>query len=409
MKNRQILDRRGMTIVEMMMALAIFSMVMGAAMAFVRSQGRGFAIGTDRLTVVQNMRYAAGVWGKDLRTVGANVPDEQPFMVLATNNTIVFNADFTTNVSDDPWAVYYDPDSPTGSVTALEKVDRSALPGGTGMMYPDTNYKAPGSTTQNSAAETIMFFFSLDSSSARTDDYVLYRKVNTDPAAVVARNLLATPGKNFFQYYRLVTPANAPQRIDTVPTAWLPLQHTKAIHLSTADTTVFARIDSIRGARINFTATNGSVGAAERKRAITRLVWMPNAGLANKRTCGDEPILGSVGLGAVLAYRDVADTPLDPTDDIPLVRMTWTPATDEAGGAGGEEDVARYVLWRRTLTNPDWGDPIESTPAGFANYMFEDTNVMPDSTYLYALRAQDCTPRLSLTQATTAPVLVVNP
>lgn len=391
---------RGMTIVEMMMALSIFSLVMGAAMAFVRAQARGFAIGTDRLTVVQNMRYAAGVWGKDLRTVGANVPDEQPFLVLATNNTIVFNADFTTNIADDPWAVYYDPDASTSFVTALEKVDRLALPGGTGMLYPDTNYKAAGSTTMNSAAETIMFYFSPDSSTSRTDDYVLYRRVNADPGAVVARNLLQTPGKPFFQYYRLVTPANAPQRIDTVAAAALPLKHTKAIHLSPTDTGIFAQIDSVRGARISFTATNGASGAAERKRAITRLVWMPNAGLTNRKTCGDEPQLGSVVFTAALGYLDDAATM---ADDTRVVRLSWVPATDENDG---EKDVARYVIWRRRTSVVDWGDPFESQPAGLANYTFEDATVERDSTYQYSLAAQDCTPRLSLTNATSGNVYI---
>lgn len=396
---------RGMTMIEMMMALSIFSLVMGAAMAFVRAQAKGFAIGTDRLTVVQNMRYATGVWGKDLRTVGANVPDEQPFLVLATNNTIVFNADFTTNIADDPWAVYYDPDASTGFVTALEKIDRLALPGGTGMLYPDTNYKAAGSTTMNSAAETIMFYFAPDSSSSRTDDYVLYRKVNADPGAVVARNLLQTPGKPFFQYYRLVTPANAPQRVDTVAAAALPLKHTKAIHLSPTDTGIFAQIDSVRGARISFTATNGATGAAERKRAITRLVWMPNAGLTNRKTCGDEPQLGGgISFAAVL---DTLDDGATVADDTRVVRLSWQRATDEFEG---ELDVARYVIWRRRTSVVDWGDPFESMPAGLPvaelPYTFVDATVERDSTYQYSLAAQDCTPRLSLTNAVSGNIFV---
>ncbi len=375
------LGRRGMTLLEMMMALTVFTLVMTSAMAFVRAQAKGFTVGADRMAVVQNMRYAADVWGKDLRTVGSNVPDQQPFLIYAGANVVAFNADYTTNVADDPFAVYYDPDAPNGLVTALDKPDRNVISGGTGFYYPDTTYKNPYSGT-SSPAETITFFFALDTTTARTDDYVLYRQVNFGTSSVVARNLLQTPGKNFFQYYKLVTPANAPQKNDTIPAASLPLRHTIPIHLAPTDTGPVAKIDSIRGARLSFTATNGLTGTSERTRAITRLVWMPNAGLANKKTCGDEPIFGS-GAYTVAPIMVGSDHGM---------QMTWAPATDENAG---EKDVARYVIWRKVNGTVDWGDPYESVPAGLANYVYQDMVVDSAVTYVYGLAAQDCSPRLS--------------
>jgi hypothetical protein len=59
----------------------------------------------------------------------------------------------------------------------------------------------------------------------------------------------------------------------------------------------------------------------------------------------------------------------------------------------------RYVLWRRK-TAPvleNWGDPLSSVAAGFANYLFVDAqNLEPGATYQYQLSAQDCSPKLSV-------------
>ncbi len=377
-----------MTLLEMMMALTVFTLVMTSAMAFVRAQTKGFIIGTERMAVVQNMRYAADVWGKDLRTVGSHVPDGQPFLIYAGSSAVAFNSDFTTNIDDDPFAVYYDNDAPSAVVTALEKVDRSVLPGGTGMYYPDTTYR-DGLNIANSPAETITFFFGADTSTARSDDYVLYRQVNYAAAAVVARNLLQTPGKPFFQYYKLVVPANAPKKIDTIPNTSLPLKHTIAIHLAPADTGAVSRIDSVRGARLSFTATNGFTGAQERKRAITRLVWMPNAGLPSRKTCGDEPIFGSGTYNvAAVVVGGIRGT-----------RITFAAATDEASG---EKDVARYVIWRKVAGGADWGDPYESIPAGLTSYTYNDMDVDSLVSYQYGLAAQDCTPKLSSLRVSSA-------
>jgi len=266
--------QRGMTLIEMMMALTVFSVIMGGAVAFLRSQTRGIAIGSDRMGVLQNLRYAVGVLAKDLRTAGSGVPDKQPYLIYAGTDAIAFNADQTTNDANDPWAVYYDPDASAANVGALEKTQRAALPG-TGFAYPDTSYLSGGI---NSPAETITLYFAPDSSTSRTDDYILYRQVNQNAAEVVSRNLLHTGATPFFQYYSLVTPVNAAQQITPTPPAWLPLTHSVPIHLALADTDVVARIDSVRGVRVNMSATNGKTGAYERTRAISCLIWLPNSG-----------------------------------------------------------------------------------------------------------------------------------
>jgi prepilin-type N-terminal cleavage/methylation domain-containing protein len=384
-----------MTIIEMLVAMAVFSIVMAGAFAVLRSESRGLRLGAERASALQNLRFAANVLELDLRTLGANVPDEQPFLVYADGSVIAFNADYATNVADDPYGVYYDPDAPTGSVTALRAAEAITVPL-SAFSYPDTNYTGLGGVT-NSPAETIIFYFDLDTSTARTDDYALYKQINGDAPELVSRNILRNPSGGglsveFFEYFRVRTPQSAPAYVEAIPGDSLPLAHSAPIHGSLADTGSVALVDSVRGVRVSFTVTNGRTGAAEHRRSIARLIRFPNAGLAVKRTCGDEPILGVFLLAApgVNANGD------------PIVTLTWNQAVDEAGG---ERDVTRYVLWRRLLGAAEWGDPYLSIPPGNVTYTYEDQAVTPGDTYEYALAVQDCTPSLSLI-ATAGPVTI---
>lgn len=367
-----------MTLIEMLIALVVFSVVVGGALGVLRSQGRAFRVGTDRLGTEQNLRFALNLLEQDLRTAGAGVPDQQPFLVYAGADVVAFNADYATNVANDVFAVYLDPDAPTGDVTALTKAQRLQLPNTT-FWYPDTTY---GESGVDSPAETIIFFFRPDSLTARTDDYVLLRQVNGRSPELVARNLLQTPGRPFFQYWTLVTPLKGAPFVDSVPSAALPLVHAVPIHLSPADTGSAARIDSVRAVQINLTATNGQTGAAERRSALSRLIRLPNAGLANARTCGAEPLFSS----------KVTASPDSDATGHPVVTLTWDAATDETGG---ERDVVRYVIWRRLQSAAEWGDPYLSIPAGNPTYVYTDAAVTGGQTYVYAVAAQDCTPTLS--------------
>jgi hypothetical protein len=158
--------------------------------------------------------------------------------------------------------------------------------------------------------------------------------------------------------------------------------HSVKIHLASNDTGPAAVIDSLRAVVVSFTVTNGLTGTAERKRTISRLIRLPNAGLANKRTCGDQPFAVSA-LGA--SY-------LAPGAGGPAIKLTWTPSVDENAG---EKDVERYVLWRKRPTDPDWGDPYLSIPAGSATYVYTDAQVTSGDQWYYAVAAEDCTPQFS--------------
>jgi prepilin-type N-terminal cleavage/methylation domain-containing protein len=382
---------RGLTLPEMLISLLVFSAIMAGVLGVLRRENKLMWRATERMNALQNVRYAADEMEREFRTAGAVTLGNQPFIVYADTHVFAFNANYVTNTKGDFTAVYYDPDAPDPIAQALLQTQRYTLPL-TSFAYPDTTYKNAAGI--NSQAETIIFYFTLDTSTTRTDDYVLYRKVNTAAPEVVSRNLLRTAGTPWFQYTSLVSPPSATSYVATVPLANLPLKHSAKLHMAPADTGPAARIDSLRGVRITLTATNGLSGAEERKRTITRMIRLPNAGLVTRANCGDEPISG-IALGAAIVIL--------PTGE-PVVQLSWNRATDELSG---EKDVVRYVIWRRRPTDPAFTDmdPYVSIPAGQPNYVHQDEEVSTGDIFTYAVAAQDCTPSLS-PLSTAGPVLV---
>lgn len=363
-----------MTLVELMVALSLFSILLVTTLSFYHRQGGAFTEGNVRMAVMQNLRYGVNALVQNVRTAGVGVPTKQPVLVYAGTDVLAFNADYATNLENDFFAVYHDPRLPAGAVSALDPDRRITLPG-TAFQYPDERYFLGSG---NSPAETIIFYFAPDDATERTDDYVLYRQVNDQPADVVTRRLLQTD-QDFFVYY---TPGEGTP-VAEVPSQDLPLAHTVPVHGSPADIGEEAAIDSIVAVRVTYAATNGLSGPEESVREITRLIRLPNAGQGNQPNCGARPILGTT--------LDVQGR--SPTTSVAgHIELTWGPAVDEITG---ERDVLRYVLWRRAGSAGEWGDPLTSVPPGASSYVYRDFDASPGVAYSYALAAQDCTPQYS--------------
>jgi prepilin-type N-terminal cleavage/methylation domain-containing protein len=377
--------RPGVTLVELMVALSLFSILMVGTMSFYKRQGSAFTAGNSRMTVMQNLRYGINALEQNLRTAGVGVPSKQPVLVYAGRDVIAFNADYATNIANDVFAVYYDPRLPNGGVSALTPSRKITLPRTT-FAYPDASYFLGSG---NSPAETIIFFFEPDTTTSRTDDYVLYRQVNDMPPETVARRLLKT-GRDFFTYYVLDETLYGSPVLE-VPSYYLPGWHGIAIHGSPGDTGLVAGVDSVRAVRVTYAATNGEPGSRESVRQISRLIRLPNAGVASQPSCGGKPLLGTT---LIPMGRPSTSTMAG------HIELQWARATDEATG---EQDVLRYVIWRRTGSEGPWGDPMASVSPGASSYVYRDFSALPDVGYTYALAAQDCTPQYS---AMTETVLV---
>jgi prepilin-type N-terminal cleavage/methylation domain-containing protein len=379
---------RGFTIIELMIALVMMGIIMGAAVRFFRGISVSVGKTADRMDTMQNLRYAVLTLDRELRVAGAGTVEVQPTLVYIGASVLTFNADLVSLVPNSPTAVYYNPDADPNASNEVDYANRFTIPT-TGVTYPDTTYRTTGG--QLSPAETVTYYVTADSTTARTDDYLLMRQVNGSPASVVARNLLAYPGHAFFEWLRTDTLGNLLQvnAAGSSPYPALPWRHTAPIHGSLADTTVRgAYIDSIRAVRVYFNATNGKTGADQLTRAMSYTIRIPNAGLTKQRSCGDQPIFGRT-VSATLMGDSAA----------PIVRLVWTPGVDETSG---EKDIERYVIYRRNSGAGAFDDALQSVPAGQTSYTFDDPTVKNDTTYVYGVTALDCTPLESSVSVTAA-------
>jgi prepilin-type N-terminal cleavage/methylation domain-containing protein len=102
-------DERGLTLIEMLVALVVFSAVLAGALAFLRAQSRSFNLGSQRVAMMQNGRYALDVLERDLRTAGSGAPDIQPPLIYLGASVVAFNANYLSNTPA-TFAVYYNLD-----------------------------------------------------------------------------------------------------------------------------------------------------------------------------------------------------------------------------------------------------------------------------------------------------------
>jgi len=373
--------RRGFTMIELLISLVLMGIVMAGALRMFRTVSTAVSGTVDRQDAMQNLRFGVSQIDLLLRNAGAGVTDIQPTLVYISANVVAFNADWISPIPNSPTAVNYNPDVLPNAANAVTTAQVFGIPTSSpNVNYPDSTYRTAGAL---SPAETIVYYFELDTSTARTDDYHLMRQVNNNAPDEVARNILPYPGRPFFEWLR----TDAAGALQTVAAASLPWRHIRPVHGDLNDTNSVAQIDSIRAVRLNMRATNGLTAPREIVRDLVTTTRIPNAGLTKQRSCGDAPIFGQTVTAVWLG-----------TPGSPLVRIAWTAATDETGG---ETDVERYLIYRRSGGGA-FDDALQTVPAGQATYTFDDTNLLKDTTYTWGITALDCTPQESSLRSSNA-------
>jgi type II secretory pathway pseudopilin PulG len=377
-----------MTLIEMLIAITVFTVILGGALGFLSRQSKSLDQNSVDMGMLQNLSFAGALLEQEIRMAGANVPFKQPVILYAGTTSFIFNSDYASN-TDSLFAVNYNPGLPAGQVNALVPAQKFTLSGTSpAFAYPDSSYFAPGGGGVNSPAETTAWFFQLDTSTTVANDYVLMRQVNNATPEVVIRNVVQTSGRNFFRYYFKNIPAAglSSATLDSVPTASMPVVHTAGVHGSTLDVGASLKADSLAAVEVAFSVTNGLTGSLLRTRSISFMVAMPNIGTKKVTSCGDAPLLGTA-----LSANWVVDNTVTPPDTTMV--LTWNQAVDETAG---EQDVRAYVIWRRVVGATTWPEPIATVAAGPVSPSWADT-VRPYTLpgYQYALAAQDCTPTLS--------------
>ena len=155
---------RGMTLVEIMIALVLSGLVLAAAVKFFKAMNISVAGTVDRLDAMQNLRYGVQTVDRELRVAGAGTVETQPTLVYIGSAVVTFNADLVSATANSPTAVYYNPDVDPNASNEATLAQRFTIPT-TAVQYPDSTYRSSGGMI--SPAETITYFFVSDTGTAR--------------------------------------------------------------------------------------------------------------------------------------------------------------------------------------------------------------------------------------------------
>ncbi len=376
-------SQAGFSLIELLIVMVMMAGLAGAVASLFRSQSRSFSNNAAQFDMVQNGRGAVEEAERIIRTMGAGAPVGQPVLVYGANSVLAFNTDYVeSDTTSMRWAAYWDPDVPTGQTEAWSAGTAGVIPNSSpAYTYPDQTYELGNGTV--SPAETYMFYFASDSSTARTDDYVLYERVNAGTPSVVARNILAaSDGSPFFQYLMERTLTTGDTLI-TVTSGMLPMiRRPLDASMTASDSQAAVRPDSVRAVRLNFRITNGRTGTEERLRDVSTTIQVPNNGIPLPTVCGRPPL---------------APASLAVTDTVPgsgVLWLTWPASVDQEAG---EHDVLQYILYRRPAASTVWSDPLEvvRVVSGQSSYTVQISDNVPGTAYTFGVEAQDCTPSVS--------------
>jgi prepilin-type N-terminal cleavage/methylation domain-containing protein len=378
---RRLRARRGFTIIEMIVAMALMLTLIGLSTQLFRRQGNLVAAQSGRLDAQQNSRFAMSMLERELRVAGVGVADAQPLLVMANTLGITFNANLVSNDTGDKGSVYINPDADSAAVGVLRPSARIALPG-TSTLYPDTTYMQSIGVPSN--AETISYYLARDSASSHSHEYILWRRVNALPARIVARGIIYNGvSDTIFRFFKSDTLGNL---MEIAPAA-LPIIHSAPIHGSQADTGKSALSDSIRQVRAQFTSVFRDPRTPKDSvlRRLNLTIMLKNAGLIHHATCGNAPL-------AVAAAAAAATAANGTTVPQTYITVSWSASTDDGAG---EKDVERYAVYRRSQGTTSFDQPIGSVPAGHSSYTFQDFDLISGQAWEYGVTAQDCTPASS--------------
>jgi prepilin-type N-terminal cleavage/methylation domain-containing protein len=376
--------RNGFTLIELLVSMVLMMVIVAIAVQTFRRSSTVLAKQAGSLEALANARFGLASMDRDLRVAGTGTTAGQPILVQAANTAITFNVDLISRQASDPSAVYYDASADSAATSAMTTNTTITLPWSS-VTYPDsTYYQASGLI---GGAETVSYYLSKDSTTSLSTEYILFRRVNNGTPRAIAQGLQYSPGDTVFQYFRVT----AADTLAPVPTTSLPLYHSAKAHGSAADTGSFALIDSIRSVRISLKAVYHDPRDGDVLRTLQTTVKLLNTGIDSRSSCGQTPV--AVTPSATTSTAGATS---------PWVKLTWSPSTDDGGG---ENDVYRYLIFRRPLSATTFTQPLSAVPAGATSYSFTDNAVAHGDTWVYGVAAQDCTPSTS-SVSTTGAVIV---
>ena len=381
--------RAGFSLMELLLAVTVLTVVTGATYALFRSQSQSFRSNTARFDLIESARGAIEASERIIRTMGAGTPNNQPVLVYGANSVLAFNTDYIErDTVDMRWAAYFNVDAPTTETTGWDVASATTIPNSSpSYTYPPATYRlGNGAVTP---AETYMLYFEADAGTARGDDYILWQRINNGTAEMVTRNILAHPNSKPFIEYLMHRQLSTGDTLLTVPSGSIPLIRRQLIAgISAVDSANYVRPDSVRAIRMHFRLTNGASGAEQRYRDISTTIEVPNNGIPLPTVCGRTPL------------EPAALTTSEPNPGDGTIRIAWTASADQESG---EQDVIQYIVWRRLSSATVWAEPllVVRAESGQSSYQTDITGHDFSTGYTFGIAAQDCTPSQSTIRTST--------
>lgn len=345
----------GFTVVEIIVAMTLTLAVFAITLPFVRAQTRALGVSAGRMDAEQLARYAQRAIDADLRRTSADAG--QPLLVYAGPRGISFTANLLSRDTLDPSAAELSAGAATTLTESWRLSDAAAIPL-TARNFPTRDYTGPDSGISHN--ETISYYLTSDTTTGRSDIYVLYRRVNARPAVEIVRNLQVPADSAFFSYYRPVGGVSTRVAAGRLPLYWDSLA-----------------VDSIRsvGLRAAGYYRDRTTGA-ETIRTLQWATLLPNAASRLAVTCGAAPTAASSVSGTEVS-----------TSGVYRVNVLWNRSTDDGIGAN---DVRHYVVLRReSSSSGPWTTLATVVASGATTYAWRH-ELPGNGSYTYAVRAVDC-------------------
>ncbi|MBN1163432.1 MAG: choice-of-anchor J domain-containing protein [Candidatus Krumholzibacteriota bacterium] len=403
----------GFTLVEMMIALFVGSLLIMISYNVLTSQKKAADAQNQFINAQQNARVALETLERELRLAGLNIDDfnGQPIFIDAAPYQVIYNSDISTGVAGVP------------GMNINQNVPVST--GGTYMIgtFPGENLGTLQSYNNN--AETIRFTLDRDDNGLvdnndryvetnNPHDYALYREENGWKKDIIAYGIRGRDNYPDGQFPEPVFKYFGDFNNNGIVVLWGDgnndgiLSQSEIATLSPVPQNLLDKIleveISIEGEsallQAGYSGPHSSPGNPRVYRSIvlTSKVRARNVGTgsANLHACEDPPI-SPTSLNAV-------DTP---NDNGRCVTLAFNGSYDELAG---EEDVISYSVYRRLDGDHSWECVGSLVPKAVSSYTYLDDESSlaggpePFQAYYYYVTAWDCRPQESNPSNVAGPV-----
>jgi type II secretory pathway pseudopilin PulG len=348
--------RGGMTLVEIIVAMALTMVVFAITLPFVRAQTRALGSTAGRLDADQIARYAQRAIDHELRLVTSD--PGQPLLVYAGTMGVSFNANLLARDTLDPAALDVDVTADSAITEGWRLANAATIPL-TSTTYPTETYvDADGNASRN---ETIHYFLHPDPSWGRTDVYTLYRRVNAADSVPLVGSIHVPADSAFFSYFTASGDTLAEVAAGSLPMLWTDgdLANVRAVGLRSSG------------------IYKGKIDTSDVIRTVRWRTVLPNAAVAAVANCGAAPGNPS----NVQQNKQTGSAGFH-------VRVTWNASADDNGG---DADVTHYVVSIRPNSNPVTWMPVAVVPArAVATYRYEHYFPLSTGSVKYGVHAVDC-------------------